>query len=487
MSLTLELNRRSHVPLFKQIYQGIVDKIDSCLLEEGQKLPSIRDLAKELRVSPETVVRAYKLLEEKQYIKQIQGKGSYVRTSDKTARKRHTADWQLTVPDYLPRSRFLRHREEGDHSRYPFSVCTIYPRLFPNATFSQLIRKEIERNPKMLTEYGSAQGDPELRECVCRYLASFGIRARPDQILIVNGSQQGLELAAKTWLGPGDFVVTEAPTYPAVIDVFRSRGVSVLQVPVEADGIRIDLLEELIDKYHPKMIYTVPTFQNPTGTTMSLAKRKLLLEIAREHNILILEDDPWSETYFADPPPPSLKSMDLTGHVIYLKGSKVLAPGCRIGMVAAEGLVIRRLLAAKGLSDLGTPLLTQRAFLALLNWEKFRDHMKKLRLALSLRKEKVEAIFRKHLNDQISWSSPEGGLNIWMTLPEPVDTDALLVRALQKGVSFLPGSAFYPNEPETRHLRICFTSTDEQTMEEGLEKLCGVLNDTVCFGKKGGS
>lgn len=221
--------------------------------------------------------------------------------------------------------------------------------------------------PELMASYGNFQGDAELREVMRRHLHSRGVEVHSSDIMITSGSQQGIDLVARTFVGPGDTVYLEAPSYTGAIDVFAGRGAEMIFVPMDSEGMRVDVLTRLCDKRPPKLIYTNPTFQNPSGVTMGITRRQRLLELARSYRCLIVEDDPFSDLYFRKPPPLPIKSMDGDGHVVYMKSfSKVIAPGCRIACVAAGGNILSRLIAAKSASDLGSPLLNQRAVLPLL-------------------------------------------------------------------------------------------------------------------------
>ncbi|AMA73139.1 GntR family transcriptional regulator [Aneurinibacillus sp. XH2] len=476
--MQIKVNRQLPVPLAKQIYQAIVDRIQSELLEEGTRLPSVRALAKQIHVSFMTVVQAYDALEEDGYIIRIQGKGTFVRTkaADTTPKKElpkkeSPFDWQLSVPDYLPRAQFSRYHQVS--ARYEFFSSTIDPGLLPNRYLEKEIQRILAEEPRILSTYSDVQGDLPLRQELTVYLRDKQIQVTPEEILITNGTQQGIDLVARTFVGPGDIVITEAPTYPAAIDVFRWRGATILPVPVDKDGMRVDMLAALCEKYKPKLIYTMPTFHNPTGTVMSIERRRQLLDIAYETQSIILEDDPWSEIYYENKPPSSLKSMDPLGHVIYLKGlSKILAPGCRIGVLVASGTIFHRLVAAKGNMDLGSPLLTQKAVLPLLYSERMRNHVKKLRIALQLRRDMMIELLAKHMPEGISWLTPRGGVNLWLSLPPHVDTEDFLMYASNYQLTFLPGAACYPIESKHHFLRLSFSFMNEPLLAEGVKELC---------------
>ncbi|MEH7495549.1 PLP-dependent aminotransferase family protein [Neobacillus niacini] len=474
----IEIQRNADISLTKQIYHSILDHIRSDLLEEDLQLPSVRELSKQLGVSLVTVVKAYQKLEQEGFITSVQGKGTFIRKTkmEETERKEVTSsyDWQLSVQDYLPRSQFARFHQVPE--KIHLSSSMIDPGLLPNRYLEQEIHRMLSENPKVLSQYGEIQGDKALRHAMVEYLKNMDVPTSPENILVTSGSQQGIDLIARTFVGPGDVVVMEAPTYPGAIDVFRGRGAAILTVPVDSDGMRVDLLQNLCDKYKPKIIYTVPTFHNPTGAVMPAKRRRQILEIAKSMQCLVIEDDPCSEIYFDRKPPVSMKSLDKDGHVIYLKGlSKILAPGCRIGILAASGSIFKRLLAAKANTDLGSPLLTQKAILPFITSKRMMDHLKKLRTALKIRRDLVLEILSQHSPEEVSWFIPEGGLNVWLTLPSWINTDQLLIEAKKEQITFLPGSACYPTEHENHHLRISFSYMKEQQLEQGVTTICNIL------------
>jgi DNA-binding transcriptional MocR family regulator len=474
----IEIQRNADTSITNQIYLSILDHIRSDLLDGELPLPSVRELSKQLGVSLVTVVKAYQKLEQEGFITSVQGKGTFIRKTkiEETVRKEGTTsyDWQLSVQDYLPRSQFARFHQVPE--KIHLSSSMIDPGLLPNRYLEQEIHKMLAENPKVISQYGEIQGDKALRHTMVEYLKSMDVPTSPDNILVTSGSQQGIDLVARTFVGPGDVVVLEAPTYPGAIDVFRGRGATILTVPVDNDGMRVDLLQNLCDKYKPKIIYTVPTFHNPTGAVMTTKRRRQILEIASSTQCIVIEDDPCSEIYFDRKPPASMKSMDQDGHVIYLKGlSKILAPGCRIGILAASGSIFKRLLAAKANTDLGSPLLTQKAILPFITSKRMMDHLKKLRTALKIRRDLVLEILSKHSPEEVSWFVPKGGLNVWLTLPSWLNTDHLLLEAKKEQITFLPGSACYPTDQENNHLRISFSYMNEQQLEQGVKTICNIL------------
>ncbi|MCY8106674.1 PLP-dependent aminotransferase family protein [Bacillus mojavensis] len=479
--MQIDIQRNKGESLSKQIYQSIVDRIRSGLLEEGSKLPSVRSLSKQLEVSLVTAVKAYKQLEQDGFATSIQGKGTFVKakiSEKKKVEAMPSYDWQLSLQDYLPRSQFSRYHIAPQ--KVHLSSSMIDPKLLPNRYFEHEVQQVLSENPELLSIYGNVQGDNQLRSEMSAYLKRSGVTSTPENILVTSGLQQSIDLVARTFIGPGDVVVMEAPTYPGAIDIFRGRGATILTVPVDKDGMRIDILQNVCEKHKPKVIFTIPTFHNPTGFVMSLKRRKQLLDIAGSIHSIIVEDDPCSEIYFEKKPPVTLKSMDQFGNVIYLRGlSKTIAPSCRIGILTASGSIFNRLLAAKANADLGSPLLTQKAILPLINSKRMIDHSKKLRTALKIRRDLVLDLLTSLSPEGVSWTIPEGGLNLWISLPSWINSHLLLSEAKKQQITFLPGSACYPAGQENNHLRISYSYINEELLTHGITTLCNIFHAAI--------
>ncbi|WGD65775.1 PLP-dependent aminotransferase family protein [Bacillus subtilis] len=479
--MRIDIQRNRGESLSKQIYQSIVDRIRSGLLDEGSKLPSVRSLSKQLEVSLVTAVKAYKQLENDGFATSIQGKGTFVKAKISDKKKEEAIpsyDWQLSLQDYLPRSQFARYHIAPQ--KVHLSSSMIDPKLLPNRYFEHEVQQVLSENPELLSIYGNVQGDNQLRSEMSAYLKRSGVTSTPENILVTSGLQQSIDLVARTFVGPGDVVVMEAPTYPGAIDIFRGRGATILTVPVDKDGMRIDILQNVCEKHKPKVIFTIPTFHNPTGVVMSLKRRKQLLDIAGSIHCIIVEDDPCSEIYFGKKPPVTLKSMDQFGNVIYLRGlSKTIAPSCRIGILTASGSIFNRLLAAKANADLGSPLLTQKAILPLINSKRMIDHSKKLRTALKIRRDLALDLLTSLSPEGVSWTIPEGGLNLWISLPSWIDSHLLLSEAKKQQITFLPGSACYPVGQENNHLRISYSYINEELLAHGIKTLCNIFHTSI--------
>ncbi|KAA9007633.1 PLP-dependent aminotransferase family protein [Paenibacillus spiritus] len=460
-------------PLPLQIAEALGHRIASGLLAPGALLPSIRNLARELGVSQVTAGKAYAELEREGWIERRHGIGCYVKQAA-PGKERSGYAWQERLNDCLPRAQLWRNFDDRE-MRYPLHLAAIHESLLPLRELGGSVAKLVTGQPELMSAYGNFQGDYELRATMARHLRQRGIAAEPERVLVTSGAQQGIDLVARTFVGPGDVVYLEDPSYTGAIDLWAGRGARMAFVPTDRDGMRVDMLLRMCDERPPKLIYTVPTYQNPSGVTLGERRRRALLEVAQAYGALILEDDPFSDLYFGSPPPPPIKSLDTDGHVLYLKSfSKMLAPGFRLAALAADGDVLTRLIAAKSASDLGSPLLTQRALLPFIAG-RYDAYAAGLRAALRRRMEKAARILSEIAPPGVGWTAPEGGLCLWLSLPRPLDTAALAADAAAAGVSFLPGSVCRTDEARSRHIRICYSILSEADTERALRLLLPLL------------
>ncbi|HBE77927.1 MAG TPA: PLP-dependent aminotransferase family protein [Firmicutes bacterium] len=489
------IDRSSKISVKEQVRLEFAQRIRSGLLENGFQLPSVRQLSAQLSISLVTAHKVYNSLEIDGLIESIRGKGSFVKypKSLSTAVPQNIPqaiqnpfDWQLAISDYLPRaSLWSQSAIRLSPEILDLATASIHYTLLPLELLQTSIKKSLQQYPHSLGIYSPYQGDSEFLSAISNYLVAQKIPIHTHQLIVTNGTQQGMDLFARTFLGPGDIVAMEVPCFPGTIDAFRLSHATIQPVPIDHDGIRIDVLEDLSTHMKIKAIYTVPTCQNPTGSIMSLKRRMELLEFATNNNVLILEDDPHRE--LALPPsqslnklPPPLKILDQTGRVVYLKGfSKFLFPGLRLGIVAADGTIFNRLLAIKSIADLGSPLWLQKALIALFSNPQLLQYIKKLIQRLEYRSELVTAKLSKDLNPLIRYQKKQGGMHLWLTLPYSISADNLIPIAHHQGIHFLPGSIFYPGEPEQNHLRICWTNLSDDDLPKALDILCRILNQSV--------
>ncbi len=474
--MRIDFQRNNGIPLHLQIAQAFADRIKSQTLDEHTALPSVRQLAQRLQVSVVTVLKAYRQLESDGYVTVIQGKGTFIKKPEQKVMLRETTpfDWQHQVEDYLPRAQFAPFYLTK--ARYHMSSMIVDSKLLPNHYFSEQMKTVFEKQPHMLSAYSEIQGDLVLRQSMKRYLQSVDLHCEEENILVTTGLQQGIDLVARTFIGQGDLVVMEEPTYPGAVDCFRGRGATILTVPVDENGMKVEYLRKICQQFTPKLVFTNPTFHNPTGTVLSLKRRKQLLELAQQMNFLIVEDDPYSELFFNKKPPAPIKSFDKTGHVIYLKGlSKIYAPSCRTALLVGNGPIFQRLLASKANADLGSPLLTQKLILPLLGSTRMQAHAAKLRTAFQLRRDALIVQLKKHAPPNVTWYEPLGGLTIWLSLPQHIDLARLKEEAEAQGITFLPGDTCYVQTTKHKKLRLSYSYINEQLIEHAIPLLCQLL------------
>jgi 2-aminoadipate transaminase len=321
-------------------------------------------------------------------------------------------------------------------------------------------------------DYGEVEGYRPLRELIAARMAIRGMPIDPDEVMITNGSQQGIDLVARLMLDPGDRIVVEGPVYIGAMQTFDAYEASYLVVPVDDEGLDVAALERLLETTgaRPKLIYTVPTFQNPTGITMTGARREALLALARERAILVLEDDPYGELYYGSAPEAPLRALDPA--VVHLGTfSKTIAPGIRVGWTVAPRRLMDLLLMAKEGSDIHTDRIITRTVYH--TADGFLDtHIAALRELYRRRRDTLLAGLRRHLPSDVTWSCPGGGFFVWVRLPGEADADALLPLAAAEGVAFLPGSWFYPaGQKEHTGFRLSFSSLPIDRIEEGTRRL----------------
>jgi len=491
--MKFKINRAIGTSLYDQIYSELQSRIQTGILKPGTKLPSIRKLSHELNVSPMTIVKVYEALEEDNYIEKIHGSGSFVKMNasntsriqqefglnpkDKTTNDNRAHQWQDEVPDYVSRASFrynvsLAPEYEGAN----LSIATLGSGWLPTSEILQKFNNTIGEDIEALGEYPPIEGDLQLRQEVCEYVASRNVKTRVDEVLITSGSQMAISLIAMTFLGPGDIVVMEAPTYPGAIDVIKSRGATIIEVPVDRYGLNTDVLLSVCENNDVKMVYTMPTFQNPTGVSMRIDRKQMLLELADEHNFFILEDDAWSDLVYEGTPEP-LKALDINDRVIYICGfSKIYGPAYRISAVLTSGVLYKKLVSAKSILDLGTPSITQKFLTPYINSIEQKHYLIELRHELKILRDRLYKKLEELLPKDVSINCPSGGMIFWMTFPHDFDCHMLYYRSVTDlKISFLPGTFCYSSRKGSNQMRLCFTYLEETVLMESIEKLCALI------------
>lgn len=352
------------------------------------------------------------------------------------------------------------------------------PSTFPVEELKAITTRVLDREPQLALQYGPTEGDARLRDELVRWMAKDGIRATRDQILITTGSQQGLDLVGRVFLDPGDVILVERPSYMAALQVFRMYQVEMVGVTQDDDGMRMDTLEETLATLaragkRPKIAYVVPDFQNPSGVTMSEPRRRRLLALAREHRFLVVEDNPYRELRFEGIAPPPLAALDGDGHVIYLSTfSKTLCPGMRIAWAMARDEIIQQFVTAKQGMDLCCPAFTQAIAAEFCASGALSARVPGIAAVYRRKRDAMLAALEREMPPGVSWTHPHGGLFLWVRLPEGMDTEQLLRRAIEEeGVAYVVGSGFHADGGGKNTMRLNFSYPSEQDIAEGIKRL----------------
>ena len=352
------------------------------------------------------------------------------------------------------------------------------PALFDVDGIRMATEQVLRDNPGPVLQYGATEGWNPLREALSTHMAKKGIEARPDEIITTTGSQQALDLIGKTMIDPGDKVIVEGPTFLATIQCFRLYGADIVSAPIDENGVKVDELEKLIVEHEPKLIYLVPTFGNPSGAMLSLARRKRVLELATQYQVLVVEDDPYGELYFGDAPPPSMMALssEVTGSREWLaycgSFSKVLSPGIRVGWMIAQSELLANAVMCKQFSDAHTSNLSQAIAAQYLSLNRLDAALTVVRSTYAERSLTMAHCLKKELGDAISFSQPLGGMFFWARLTAP-DADAaeFAKRAIEKLVAFVPGAPFYATNVDRASFRLSFATADVGKIVEGVGRL----------------
>jgi 2-aminoadipate transaminase len=358
---------------------------------------------------------------------------------------------------------------------------------FPAEDFAALMARVAVDSCARALQYGPTEGMDEVKACIAEVMAAEGMSVETDDLLVTTGGQQVIDLVCKTLLDPGDVVIAEAPTYPGAVPVFSSYQADLAQIEMDADGMRIDVLEAELDRLEaagrvPKFIYTVPSFQNPAGVTLSLERRRRLVDVARERELLILEDNPYGLLRYEGAPLPTLFSLDGGEYVIYLGTfSKILSPGLRLGWTTAPRPVLEKLNLGKQGADLCSSPLSQHFVMAYFAERDWRAYVSSLTDLYRRRRDTLLEALAEHFPPEATWTRPQGGLFVWARLPDYIDTTDLLARALRESVAFVPGRAAYMDGRGGSEMRLNFSGVDEADIREGVRRIGKVVREQVAL------
>ncbi|UFJ40179.1 PLP-dependent aminotransferase family protein [Brevibacillus humidisoli] len=465
-------DRSSVVPLYRQIINHLREKITSGEWPVGSRIPSQRVLAKAMGVNRSTVVTAIDELIAEGWIEGKTGSGTVVVDNSWRTVSALPPDWNQYVSSGLYRPNLPTIQEINQAEFLPgmirLGTGELSPELYPYEMMADILGRLPERIHSL--GYEEPKGLLFLREQISRYVASFGIRATPDSILVVSGALQALQLISLGILQQGATALLERPSYLYSLHLFQSAGIRLVGVPLDSQGIAVDRLAADIKKQNASLLYTIPSFHNPTGLVMSEERRSDVLQICEAERLPIVEDDVYRELWIDQPVPAPLKARDRSGLVLYLGSlSKSLSPGLRIGWLIGPEPVMERLADIKMQTDYGSSSLSQWAAAEWLATGFYQQHLESIRSQLRRRREIVLQALQRCFSDLAEWTEPQGGFYIWMRLIPPVRMRDLFDKARAAGILLNPGSLY--DRHATDHLRLSYAYAKESELTEAIHTL----------------
>ncbi len=481
--MRIPLDPEATVPMYRQIENFLRQSILSGSLAPETRLPATRQLAQDLGINRITVKNAYAELEADGLICSRTGSGTYVLPPVPLVplpKIEPGAPWPLWQSEAQAGSGVVEAvspaemlKAAGHPNPINLSGGCGDSRLFPAEDYRKVIQTILREDGVAALEYGDAAGYAPLRSTIAHVLASQGRPVRSDNLLITAGSQQAIALVTQLLLKPGDSILVESPTYSIALDLFRALRLKITGAPMDEHGLQVEKLEKLLQQHHPRLLYTIPNFHNPTGASMSVQRRRQLITLADRYNVAILEDDFVGDLRYEGRAQPALKSLDPGGRVIYISTfSKMLMPGLRVGFLAAEGPIYDSLVKYKRVNDLTTSNLHQRALEAYVTVGRYQAHLRRTSLIYRKRRDAMLQAINRYLPAAVTVDPPQGGLFAWLRLPEGLSAERLLPLACREGVAFAPGAAFFPcNSDGDRFLRLNFVSQPAEETAEGIMRM----------------
>lgn len=474
MTPQIVLDPRSQVPLYRQIAERVEEAIAEGRLRPGARLPPVRELAASLAVARVTVHHAYARLRERGLVDSTVGRGTFVSDSATLP----------AAPAIIPRppteDRFGGPDDlRGRRIAGPLALAEPDPELTPAAEFLRL-QRDLADEPELLASYRAVEGERRLREEVARRLAGRGVQCRPDELLITAGSTPALSALVQLLTRPGDRVLVEQSTYFGLLSLLRAADVEPVPVPVDEHGIEPEPLERGLLRERPRFLYTIPTFHNPTGLSMTPERRREVLSIAERYGLSIVEDDVFHELSYDGPVPPPLKAMAPEADVIYVDSfSKCLLPGLRLGFVLPPPGLRRALAAGLEMTTLTTSHLLQRTLAAYLGRGGFDRYLGRVRPLYRDRRDALMDALDHHMPSGVRWTRPAGGLCCWVSLPPGGDYDELAREAARRDVGYAPGRVFDPRGRPVAGLRLCLGSATPEKIDAQMRVLGALLSERL--------
>ena len=461
------IDKKSEVPLYQQLAEGLCRMIEQGVLAANSKLPPIRQMASQLHVNTVTVVAAYKYLEQKRVVYSLVGSGTYVSPLPVEKMPEPIAFQQTNFP-----------KQYAIEGAINFVDSSIPQHLFPVEEFKEAFNVVLERERGNAFRYLDSMGYLPLREILCEYLQEYAIHASAENIQIISGAQQGIDIISKALVNYGDTIFTEKPTFYGACAAFFSRGGNVIPISMEKNGIDTLELENLLKVYHPKFLYVMAYFQTPTGISYSMSKKRKLLELAEKYHFYIIEDDNLYDFYYGKEKIVPLKALDYKNKVIYIKSfSKIWMPGLRMGFMLLPKKLLESVQSAKYTTDISTSGFLQKGveyYLRKYGWKHHSEIMRKYggeqyRMAVSA--------VKKHLAEKVSFLLPKGGISLWLKLPPKIEAEKLCTMLMEQKIIVSPSTQYYMGQKEeNENIRICFSNVKQRELEEGMKKINAAID-----------
>lgn len=457
----MKIDKNSDTPLYIQVYNSIKNKIEKNELKEGDKLPSIRSLSKKLGVNNITIVNAYKLLELDKYVYSVKGSGTYVRKKYDMGPYIEDEDIELMISGILPISK----------DSINFSSVSPTPEMFPIEEFKESLIEVLDRDKGNAFMYPEITGYEPFRESISYFLhENYNMNVNEEQILVISGGQQGIDIITKTLVNQGDYIFVENPTYSAALSAFKSRRAKVIGIPMQKDGIDLEILEKYLKKFNPKLLYMMTNFHSPTTYSYSEEKKKRLIDLSNKYNFYIIEDDFLTDLSYEEKKIP-LKSLDNLDTVIYIKSfSKIFMPGIRIGFMTVPENLFPSIIKAKHTTDISSSGFFQRAFDLFLRKGLWKNHIETIKKVYAEKYNTMVNELNRLSKYGLSFVEPKGGLSIWIRLPEDIDSVELYKECTENGVSFVPGKIFFTEDNiYTNYIRLSFGAVSKEEIISGIK------------------
>lgn len=467
---TIVMDKNSAQPLYLQLAGALGKLIEEGVLPPNSKLPPIRSLATKLRVNAVTVVGAYQYLRNKGVIYSQVGSGTYVSPLPVES---------LTPPvpyRYTPAKTACFDMANSIN----FANTALPHALFPTEQFKEAFQAVLDREAGGAFGYLEQTGYLPLREILCEYLEDYGIYTTSDAIQILSGGQQGLDIVSKALMGFGDVVFVERPTFYGAAGAFLSRGAKVIEISMEQDGMDIEMLENMMKVYRPKLLYMMAYFQTPTGISYSLEKKRRILSLCEKYDAVIIEDDTLYDFHYTEQRITPMRALDYKNKVVYIKSfSKILMPGLRVGFMVIPKSLRENVAAVRGIADISASGFIQKALEYYLRKWGWKDHTQMIREYGARQYQYAIQAAKRYLNDAVLFYPPNGGISIWIRLKEGVSAAEFGACLLERGVVVSLGSQYDTMSGDDSHIRVCFASLSKDEIDRGFQIMGETLEGII--------